>query len=444
MTPLAGPAAGALAVLLGLALPLLAWAAARLARRHGWGPETPRKLVHAGACGLAIPLPWIFAADWPIWTVLALSAVALGAMRLRGARGAGAALHGVSRRSWGDLLMAGSIALLLALRGDAPVLYVLPLAILALADAAAALAGIAYGRRFFATVEGRKSLEGSAIFFLVAVILSMVCLLLLTGMPRATVVVSAFALAGFATLIEADSWRGFDNLFLPLGAHLFLVAVHGGTAAETAAQLVPPCLGALLAWIAARRFGATGQSARAHAAAFFLILIATGPMNAVLPALFLLAGPAVRGAGGPSARSMEGYEALAAVAVLSGAALAAGALLGRSAIDQYGLACAAAAAARLAGAGAGAGGGAEGPRGLAAAVLPLLGASALWAVWAVTARWNGFSASPGPGALAAGAGVIALCALVPRRVPAAAAPGLAMTLAGLPAALVFLFIGDAP
>jgi phytol kinase len=28
--------------------------------------------------------------------------------------------------------------------------------------------------------------------------------------------------AGFGTLVEAASWRGFDNLFLPLGLLIFL------------------------------------------------------------------------------------------------------------------------------------------------------------------------------------------------------------------------------
>jgi hypothetical protein len=42
------------------------------------------------------------------------------------------------------------------------------------------------------------------------------------------VIVLSFLIAGFCALVEADSWRGLDNLFVPIGAHL-LLARHLGT-----------------------------------------------------------------------------------------------------------------------------------------------------------------------------------------------------------------------
>ena len=52
-------------------------------------------------------------------------------------------------------------------------------------------------------------------------ILAMVALLLLSDVPCANVVLLSLITASFATVVEADSWRGFDNYFVPVGV-LFL------------------------------------------------------------------------------------------------------------------------------------------------------------------------------------------------------------------------------
>ena len=93
---------------------------------------------------------------------------------------------------------------------------------LTLSDAAAALIGTRYGRKLFAVEAGTKSLEGVAMFFLVTWIVAMVLLLLMTDIGRVNVVLLSLAVAAFGALVEADSWRGFDNLFVPVGIHLFL------------------------------------------------------------------------------------------------------------------------------------------------------------------------------------------------------------------------------
>jgi phytol kinase len=59
--------------------------------------------------------------------------------------------------------------------------------------------------------------EGSAVFFLITLLISIVCLMLMTPLPPLNILVISMMVAGFGTLVEAASWRGFDNLFLPLG-----------------------------------------------------------------------------------------------------------------------------------------------------------------------------------------------------------------------------------
>jgi CDP-diglyceride synthetase len=89
----------------------------------------------------------------------------------------------VERQSYGDLLLAISVGLCLFLAGDDLHLYVLPIAVLTLADAAAALTGSTYGRTFFRIEAGEKSVEGSAVFFILTLLISIICLMLMTSVP---------------------------------------------------------------------------------------------------------------------------------------------------------------------------------------------------------------------------------------------------------------------
>jgi phytol kinase len=274
------------ALILGL-LGTMAWLS-RLAHKHEWHPEVARKIVHVMASGIAIPLPWLFAAQWPVWLLLGLALTAMLAMRTTFLAGPGRALHSVERDTWGDVLLVVSVGLLFLLFKGEPILYVLPLLVLALADAAAALTGSTYGRNFYVTEDGMKSIEGSTMFFLVTLILAMISLLLLTDIERGTLIFVALGISVFATVIEADSWSGFDNLFLPMGVFLFLFNIVGWQEEENLVRLLVPTLAMPLAYGLSRAIGMKRQVSRIHAVALFLILSATNVVNAFLPGLVLL------------------------------------------------------------------------------------------------------------------------------------------------------------
>ena len=129
--------------------------------------EVQSKLVHIGTGLYAITLPWLFPERWPVYVLVAVTLVIMVILRLPNSR-LGATLHGVERQSYGDFLLAISVGVCLFLAEDQLYLYVLPIAILTLADAAAALTGTAYGTKFFRVEEGRKSIEGSVAFFIVS------------------------------------------------------------------------------------------------------------------------------------------------------------------------------------------------------------------------------------------------------------------------------------
>jgi dolichol kinase len=214
-------ALGSVGVLLGLMAGVR-----RMARRLEIGAEVQRKLIHVATGLYALSLPWLFPDRWPVYVLIGVTLVVMLVLRLPNSR-LGKTLHGVERQSYGDLLLALSVGLCLFLAGDDLYLYVLPIAVLTLADAAAALAGSTYGTRFFRIEDGRKSVEGSAVFFLITLLISIVCLMLMTPLPPLNILVISMMVAGFGTLVEAASWRGFDNLFLPLGLLIFL-SVHAG------------------------------------------------------------------------------------------------------------------------------------------------------------------------------------------------------------------------
>lgn len=186
--------------------------------------EVQRKIIHTGLGLYSLTFPLIFLQSWEVTTLCGAAIVILSLIRsvpaLKERLGSG--LHSVDRLSLGEIFFAFSIGLLFYLSEGNAVLYILPMLILTLSDAAAALVGTGYAKSFFTVEEGKKSWEGTAFFFLTAWLLSMITLLLLSDIPREAVISAALIVALFGALIEAVSWKGLDNLFVPIGLFLLL------------------------------------------------------------------------------------------------------------------------------------------------------------------------------------------------------------------------------
>jgi phytol kinase len=142
----------------------------------------------------------------------------------------GCVVSGVERVSLGEVYfpLAVGILFLLYLHEDPDqsarrqVLYCVPLLLLTLADAVAALIGVNYGKWHYTTSDGRKSTEGSLAFFICAFFCVYVPLLLATNTGRLETLLIALLIAWLATMFEAISWAGLDNLALPLISYLLL------------------------------------------------------------------------------------------------------------------------------------------------------------------------------------------------------------------------------
>ncbi len=187
-------------------------------------PEVLRKLMHVLMGLVASSFPWLFDAAWPVLLLAGGSLVALIVVRAGGGvtRSLRGVLHGVERSSWGELLFPVAIAVIFVLADGNALLYVVPILILTLADAVAALIGVYYGQFQFSTLEGSKSLEGSFAFFIVTFLCVHVAVLLFTDAGRLESLLIGLLMGVIVMMFEAVAWRGLDNLFIPVASYALL------------------------------------------------------------------------------------------------------------------------------------------------------------------------------------------------------------------------------
>lgn len=218
---------------------------------RAWGnpePEWTRKLVHFGGGIVSATLPWVIASHWTVLALGAAFALIIGGSKRMGLL---RSVHGVSRSSQGGVYFPLSVYLLFLLSSTRPVFYLISILVLVVADTMAALVGSRYGRATYPVEKDRRSLEGSAVFFLTTFLIVHLPLLLLTEMDRAATVVIGIQLALVVTFFEAISVGGNDNLLVPLATYYLLLKMTPKTAefilAQLAAQLIIIAVVALVA-----------------------------------------------------------------------------------------------------------------------------------------------------------------------------------------------------
>ncbi len=203
-------------VLMGGLLALRSWA-----RLH---EEFSRKLIHMGMGVVTLSFPWLFSKPWPVFVLSGFFFLLLLALKLYSPlrQRYGKVISGVERRSHGDLYFPLAVGLLFYISHGDRLFYCVPILILTFADALSALVGIHYGQTRYTTDDGYKSVEGSAVFFIVAFLSVLVPLLVFTQIGRVEVVLVALCIALLSMMVEASAWRGMDNLFIPLAALVIL------------------------------------------------------------------------------------------------------------------------------------------------------------------------------------------------------------------------------
>lgn len=197
-------------------------AAARYARtKWGLSAEWSRKCVHIGMGAACSTFPWLFLNAAPVFVLAGIASALMIAIRaVPGLRATfGCALNGVGRDSWGEFTFIAGVACSFALAHGEIAAYLIPLSILTFADSLAALVGQRFGTIAFASPSGTKTFEGSAAFFVVAFACTATVLIVV---HEPYPLPAGFAAAVVLTLVEALSWKGFDNVAVPIVGVLLL------------------------------------------------------------------------------------------------------------------------------------------------------------------------------------------------------------------------------
>ncbi|MBN2415604.1 DUF92 domain-containing protein [bacterium] len=205
-------------------------------KQLGWPPEVNRKLVHILTGVLIFFSPFFFTSATPlVW--MALLFTALNGIGIR--KGLLQSIHGTGRISYGTMLYPLAFLLLVLVCWDGyKAVLTVSMMILALGDAAAAITGESlrnpHGYRLS---SDPKTAEGSAVMFLTSFLVVFLLLPVMDHLDGMDISASRAALialpaALFATVLEASSSRGFDNITAPAGSAfiIWFMLTHGSSA----------------------------------------------------------------------------------------------------------------------------------------------------------------------------------------------------------------------
>ncbi len=193
----------------------LVFGLAELLRWRQVNGELVRKVVHIGV-GNIILLAWFLQVPRPIGILFSgvFTLIVLLSYRIKILE----SLNGVGRKSFGTFFYALSVGILLGLfwfPGLKP-FAVIGILVMTWGDALAALVGQRWGQHPYQIGSARKSWEGSLTMWTVS---TGVVLAVTTGVYgwSGSLVPAAVGVGAVATGLEVISWRGLDNLTVPVG-----------------------------------------------------------------------------------------------------------------------------------------------------------------------------------------------------------------------------------
>ncbi|SCD20924.1 phosphatidate cytidylyltransferase [Proteiniphilum saccharofermentans] len=195
-------------------------------RRLDLEGELTRKFAHLAATLATLPFPYIFPSHWYV-LVLALIFGLFLFVTWRSRRLG--SIHSIKRKSWGSYLLPLSIYLtfLISDLTSNKFIYILPILILAVCDPLAAIFGINIkkmnGQIKIFGKPIQKTWVGSGTFFVLSFMISLIALYLHLELLNLKTFWLAMTVATAGTFAELVSWRGADNLTVPLSVVLVLL-----------------------------------------------------------------------------------------------------------------------------------------------------------------------------------------------------------------------------
>lgn len=203
-------------VLLFLAVLIGSWLSKKVLQEDS---ELSRKAVHLLMGIVCLSFPAFFDRYQPVLVLCLVCQALLCSLRLGLFGKLGQVLFSVKRHSLGELYFPLGVFLAFFLSHDQSPAYILSIVILTFSDSLSALIGIRYGRHKYVSHKTHKSLEGSLVFFLSSFLFAVIILCFYLGFSAHLVLMAMF-LASTATIVEAVSFSGLDNLTVPLSVVL--------------------------------------------------------------------------------------------------------------------------------------------------------------------------------------------------------------------------------
>ena len=188
--------------------------------------EITRKFAHFTATLAVVPFPYIFTSHW---YVLVLASVFFAVLLITHQIKQLNSIHDIERKSMGSYLLPLSIYItfLISDLSDNKFIYILPMLVLAISDPMASILGmniINYnGKIKIFDHKLAKTYLGSGAFFVSSFIISVIAFYFHFKVFDLKTFWLALTIAVIGTLAELISWRGSDNLTIPLSLVLVLV-----------------------------------------------------------------------------------------------------------------------------------------------------------------------------------------------------------------------------
>lgn len=180
--------------------------------------EINRKIIHIFGGFIASILPLIL----PRWFVIYLMLIATLLFLVEKKINFLPSLHGVIRRTHGEILFPLGIALVILLEPQAwRITY--GILIMGVSDAMASIVGSKWGRIKYRTFSNHtKTYLGSATFFICTLAIGITGLIIGESFTISQALLPATIASLILTLIEAGSSNGLDNLLIPISASLIM------------------------------------------------------------------------------------------------------------------------------------------------------------------------------------------------------------------------------
>lgn len=260
----------------------------RIRTRFTLSPESSRKFIHAGIGVVTATFPFYFIDNWPVVILTFLSIISLLYVRLFLKNTLGSALHSVSRMSIGEFVFPIGVLACWLISHNNSLFYSISILVLTFADAIAALIGVKYGRIKYSTKEGFKSWEGSLAFFITAFLCINIPLTIGSQIGIFEGVLISIMVAFIVMLLEAFSWRGLDNLFIPITTIFLLIRYEKLSVSALIIKLIVLIVLLLFVYLLRKKSSLDDASLFAAALVIYISFILGGIFWAMAPTILFV------------------------------------------------------------------------------------------------------------------------------------------------------------